>query len=110
MQMVFRYYRVAWNEGLPKAAPLLWWSDLIFSAERQTASLPVIHLAGGPFGLTQPGDLWEKSSHGAGQAAGVGQHWGMTDCSHRAVISWHGGQVLQAVLFWGVGGQRGQSS
>lgn len=64
MQMVFCYYLVTWNEGLPKTAPLLWWCDLIFSAERQTASLPLIHLAGGEFGLRQAGqptDLWVKS-------------------------------------------------
>lgn len=64
MQMVFHYYLVAWNEGLPKAAPLLWRCDLIFLAERQTASLPLIHLAGGEFGLRQvgqPTDLWVKS-------------------------------------------------
>lgn len=64
MQMVFHHYLVAWNEGLPKAAPLLWWCDLIFSPERQTASLPLIHLAGGEFGLRQvgqPTDLWVKS-------------------------------------------------
>lgn len=64
MQMVFCYYLVAWNEGLPKAAPLLWRCDLIFSAVKQTASLPLIHLAGGEFGLRQAGqptDLWVKS-------------------------------------------------
>ena len=64
MQMVFHYYLVARNEGLPKAAPLLWWSDLIFSAERQTAGLPLIHLAGGEFGLRQSGqptDLWVRA-------------------------------------------------
>ena len=62
--MVFRYYLVAWNEGLPKAAPLWWRCDLIFSAERQTASFPLIHLAGGALGLRQAGqptDLWVKS-------------------------------------------------
>jgi len=63
MQMVFRYYLVAWNEGLPKAAPLLWQCDLISSAVKRATSLPLIHLAGGEFGLRQAGqptDLWVK--------------------------------------------------
>lgn len=55
MLMVFHYYLVAWNEGLPKTAPLLWWCDLIFLAERQTATLALISLTGGEFGLRQVG-------------------------------------------------------
>lgn len=47
MQMVFHDYL----EGPPKAAPLLWRCDLIFAAVKQTAGLPLIHLAGGEFGL-----------------------------------------------------------
>lgn len=64
MQMTFHYYLVAWNEGLPKADPY-WGGVISFSlAERQTASLPLIYLAGGEFGLRQvgqPTDLWVKS-------------------------------------------------
>lgn len=113
MQMVLRYYLVAWNEGLPKAAPPSWWCDLIFSAERRTASLPLIHLAGGQFGLRragQPTDLWVKCLTALGRQPGWASDGGTNDWSNRAVISWHGGWVLQAVLFWGVGGQRGRAA
>lgn len=64
MQMVFHCYLVAWYEGLPKAAPPLCWRDLIFSAQRCTGSLLLIHLAGGWFALRQAGqstDLWVES-------------------------------------------------
>lgn len=64
MQMILKCYLVAWYESLPNPAPPLWWCDLIFSAGRQTASLPLIHLAGGEFRLrqgSQPIDLWVES-------------------------------------------------
>lgn len=104
---------VACYEGLPKAAPLLRRCDLIFSAERQTASLPLIHLAGGKFGLRQAGqptDLWVESLAVLGrQAVGVGQRWGTNDWSNRDVISWHGGWIFASCPIRRHGWAKGQS-
>lgn len=80
MQMVFRYYLVARNEGLPKAAPLPWWCDLIFAAVKGTAGLPLIHLAGGlarrETGCGRPADLWVKSLAARCRHAGASQTTG----------------------------------
>lgn len=62
MQMVFHYYLVAWNEGLPKAAPLLWRCDLIFAAVKANrwppSDPPGRRGVWTETGCGQPTDLW----------------------------------------------------
>lgn len=81
------------------------WSHFLSQIDKTSASLWSSWQGG--FGLRQPTDLWVKSLPALGRRPALAgdrvNYW-----SSRAVISWPGGWVLQAVPLWGVGGQRGQ--
>ena len=100
--MVFYHCLVLEYEGLPKGVPSHCGGVILFSQQRGIllASLWSTQQEGS-FALTYWPVHWPlgRISGCAGQTAGLSQPWGTNDWSNGAVISWHGGWVLQAVLF-----------